>query len=142
MHDPGMNTDTTKTHLPTTNLDIIRGGYAAFERGDMATVFAMLDSDVEFYQSNGVPWGGRYRGLAQVQEFFRKLTTAVESTVSTERFVEAGDQVVQIGRTRGQARATAKTFDVLEVHVWTLRHGKVVRFEAYVDQPAMLAALR
>lgn len=74
--------------------------------------------------------------------FERGDLAAVDSGVDLERFLDAGDQVVQIGRTRGQARATDKTFDVLEMHVWTVRHGRVVRFEAYVDNPAMLAALR
>jgi uncharacterized protein len=27
------------------------------------------------------------------------------------------------------------------VHVWELREGKVVRFNAYIDTPAMLEAL-
>jgi ketosteroid isomerase-like protein len=137
-----MNTDNTSTHLVTTNLDVVRGVYTAFERSDLAGVLAMLEAEVEVYQSGEVPWGGRYRGHAQVQEFFMKLAAAVESRVSTERFMEAGDQIVQIGRTRGQARATGRTFDVPEVHIWTVRHGKVVRFEAYVDHPVMLAAIR
>lgn len=53
----------TSTHLATTHLDVIRSAYAAFERGDLATVLAMLEPDVEVYQSSSVPWGGRYRGL-------------------------------------------------------------------------------
>jgi uncharacterized protein len=137
-----MNTDKTRTHLVTSNLDVVRGAYKAFERGDLPAVFATLAPDVEVYQSSEVPWGGLYRGHVQVQEFFIRLAAAVDSKVGVERFVEAGDQIVQIGRTRGQARATGKTFDVPEVHVWTMRHGKVARFEAYVDHPAMLAALR
>ena len=140
-HHADMNTDKTGTHLVTGNLDVVRAAYLAFERGDLTGVFAVLDPDVEVYQSSEVPWGGRYRGQVQVQEFFMKLAAAVDSNVDMERFLDAGDQVVQIGRTRGRARATGKTFDVLEVHVWTVRHGKVVRFEAYVDNPAMLTAL-
>jgi ketosteroid isomerase-like protein len=137
-----MNTDKTGTHIVTSNLDVVRGAYAAFERGDLTGVFATLDPDIEVYQSSKVPWGGTYRGHVEAQEFFMKLAATVDSKVGTERFLEAGDQIVQIGHTRGQARATGKRFEVLEVHVWTMRDGKVLRFEAYVDHPAMLAALR
>ena len=137
-----MNTDKTGTHIVTSNLDVVRGAYAAFERGDLTGVFETLAPDIEVYQSSEVPWGGIYRGHVQVQEFFMKLAATVDSKVGTERFLEAGDRIVQIGRTRGQARATGKRFEVLEVHVWTMRDGKVLRFEAYVDHPAMLAALR
>jgi hypothetical protein len=48
---------------------------------------------------------------------------------------------VQVGRTRGTVRANGAAFDVPEVHVWTVAGGRVRRFEAYLDTPAMLAAL-
>ena len=54
----------------------------------------------------------------------------------------AGDTVVQIGRTAGTVNATGASFDVQEVHLLTVRDGKVVRFEAHIDTPAMLEALR
>jgi uncharacterized protein len=127
--------------MSTSNIDVIRSGYAAFERGDLPAMFAILDPEAEFYQSSELPWGGRYRGHTQIAEFFRKLSTSVESKVSAERFVEAGDQIVQIGRTRGKVRATGKAFDVPEVHVWTFRQGKIVRFEAYLDHATLLPAL-
>jgi uncharacterized protein len=38
--------------------------------------------------------------------------------------------------------ANGAPFDVAEAHVWELRNGKVVRFRAYIDTPAMLEALR
>ena len=127
--------------MSTSNIDVIRGGYAAFERGDVPAIFALLDPEAEFYQSDELPWGGRYRGHAEIGEFLRRLSTSVESKVTAERFVEAGNQIVQIGRTRGTVRATGKPFDVPEVHVWTLRHGKIVRFEAYLDHATLQPAL-
>jgi uncharacterized protein len=38
-------------------------------------------------------------------------------------------------------RATGASFDVPEVHVWELCDGKVVRYQSYIDTPAMLEAL-
>ena len=45
------------------------------------------------------------------------------------------------GKTAGTVNATGAAFDVDELHLLTVRDGKVVRFEAYIDTPAMLAAL-
>jgi len=49
--------------------------------------------------------------------------------------------VVAVAYTRGIARATGKEFEVPAVHVWTLKNGKVLRFDAYIDNPRMIAAL-
>jgi ketosteroid isomerase-like protein len=62
--------------------------------------------------------------------------------VTTESLFAAGDHVVQAGRTRGKALANGASFDIPEVHVWELRDGKVVRYQVYIDTPAMLDALR
>jgi uncharacterized protein len=128
--------------MALSNVDIIRAGYERFARGEMEAVWELLDPDVEFYQSSELPWGGRYKGHAQVRDFLAKLFGSIESKVSPEQFVEAGDQVVEIGHTRGRARSTGKELDVPEVHIWTFANGRVVRFEAYIDHPKMLAALK
>jgi ketosteroid isomerase-like protein len=33
-------------------------------------------------------------------------------------------------------------FDVPIVHIWTMREGQVIRFELYIDNATMLAALQ
>ena len=76
-----------------------------------------------------------------MRSFLEDLTSAIESQVEPEEFVEAGDRVVAVGRTRGRVRVTGEEFDVRAVHVWALRGGKVVRFEAYIDTPKMREAL-
>lgn len=48
---------------------------------------------------------------------------------------------MQTGRTRGTVRANGASFDIPEVHVRELRDGKVVRYQSFIDTPAMLEAL-
>jgi ketosteroid isomerase-like protein len=124
------------------NVESVKAGYEAFKRGDMRAVFEMLHPEAEFIQSDELPWGGSYKGQEAIREFFARLVANVESNVSSERFIDAGDRVVQVDYTRGKARATGNEFDVPEVHIWTLENGKVIRFEAYIDNPKMLAALK
>lgn len=58
-----------------------------------------------------------------------------------ETLFEAGDKVISIGRTKGNARQTGTSFELPAVHVYTVSGGRISRFEAYVDTPAMLQAL-
>jgi len=58
-----------------------------------------------------------------------------------ERLIDAGDRVVAIGRTVGKTKTTQLEFDVPVVHVWTFREGQIVRFEPYIENDTMLAAL-
>jgi ketosteroid isomerase-like protein len=37
--------------------------------------------------------------------------------------------------------AKGASFDIPEVHIWELRDGKVVRYQVYINTPAMLEAL-
>jgi hypothetical protein len=75
-----------------------------------------------------------------VGQFFARLRDAIDSTVTVERFIDAGDHVAAVGRTAGRTRAGV-AFDVAIVHVWAVRDGRIAGFEAYIDTPAMLAAL-
>jgi ketosteroid isomerase-like protein len=128
-------------YMSEENLEVVRKAYEAFGQGDLPTVFDLLDPEVVFYQSELLPWGGRREGHEGMRSFLEDLTSATESQVKPDEFVEAGDHVVAVGRTRGRVRATGEEFDVRAVHVWTLKEGKVVRFEAYIDTPKMRDAL-
>jgi uncharacterized protein len=120
---------------------LIREGYEAYRRKDLAAILALLDPEIELYQSELVPWGGTYRGHAGAQAFFGKLLAHVDSEVDPDQLLDAGDRVVAVGRSRGRVRATGAPFDVAAVHVWTLRDRMALRFESYLDTPAMLRAL-
>jgi uncharacterized protein len=120
---------------------VVRELYAAFEQRDVGAVLRGFDGDIEVFQTEVLPWGGTYRGTMGAASFFQKLAAAVDATVTAEDFFEAGNTVIATARTRGRVRSNDVRFDLRSVHVWTIRDGKAVGIQFYLDTPAMLAAL-
>ncbi len=54
---------------------------------------------------------------------------------------QAGEHVVQHGRTAGTVRATGVAFDIAECHVWRVVDGRAVEARNFIDSAAMLEAL-
>lgn len=40
------------------NVDLLKAGYEAFARGDVAGVLALFSDDIEWYEAEGMPYGG------------------------------------------------------------------------------------
>ena len=127
--------------MPDNNVATIRRLYDALSARDANVIQELFVPDATIWQSPQLPWGGEYEGHDGVFTFFVALVEHIESQVTTESLFAAGDHVVQTGRTRGTVRANGAPFDIPEVHVWELRDGRIVRFQLYIDTPAMLAAL-
>jgi len=126
----------------TDNIATVQRVYNAFTTRDAGVLQELLAPDIKISQSPELPWGGEYESHDGAFTFLLKLVEHIESQVTTDSMFAAGNHVVQTGRTRGKVLANGATFDVPEVHVWELRDGKVVRFQVYIDTPAMLEALR
>ena len=93
------------------SLAIVRRSYEAFARGDMDAVLADMDEGIEWQQAQGLPHGGTYRGLAEVRaNVFDPLDRDWWSEFSAvpDEFLDAGDEVVVLGRYRGVAKGTGK----------------------------------
>lgn len=123
------------------NAKIVESVYAAYARRDVPAVLNMTDPEFEVVQTQLLPWGGHYQGRDGLQRFLGLLMEYVEGLPQIEEYVEAGEQVVAIGRLRGKVKTTGKSFDIRIVHLWTVRQSRLVRFQAYIDTPAMLEAL-
>ena len=121
---------------------IIASVYEAFERGDVQALSVLFDPRVRVRQSPLLPWGGIYQGYLGIIKFVAKLLEHVESRVAVDEYLEAGEQVVVIGHTRGRVRATGREFSVRFVHVWSLKEGRVVLYEPYINTDKMLEALK
>lgn len=115
--------------------------YAAYGRRDADAMLQLVAPDVAITQSTELPWGGSYRGHSGAREFLAALSKYLDSRVVIERLIDAGSQVVAVGRTVGKARGTDLEFDVPLVHVWSFKEGLVTHFEPYVDNPTLLAVI-
>jgi ketosteroid isomerase-like protein len=123
------------------NRAIIQQVYDALATGDFATVLGLCDPDCVITQDDALPWGGRYKGHDGFASFGLALAGTIASEVSVEALFETGEQVVQYGRTRGTVRASGAPFDIPETHVWTLRDGRIVAADFYIETATMLGAL-
>ena len=127
--------------MAQSNVEAIQALYRAFLKRELMTILSLVDSGIEIRVTETLPWGGTYKGLGGLKDFFSKLLENVDSKVEFTEWIEAGDSVVAIGRSRGTVIANGNTFDIAIVHVWHLRDGKAIRFEPYIDTAAMLKAL-
>jgi ketosteroid isomerase-like protein len=124
------------------NVEVVKQLYAAFFRRDASRILELTAAEIEVEQSREVPWGGVWKGHEGLQKFFAELARHLENrALPIERYLDAGDCVVAIGRTQGVVRANGKGFDVPLAHVWEVRSGKAVRFRPYIDNPTMVACL-
>jgi ketosteroid isomerase-like protein len=125
------------------NIALIRGLYEAFGRGDVDTVLAGFDENIEWNEPEGLPYGGQYHGPQAVAEnVFGPVTTDFEGfDVSPDEILGDGERVVALMTVRGTANETGKKLEMPAAHVWTVRDGKVTQFRQVADSAAMTAAL-
>ncbi|MGZ8492532.1 MAG: nuclear transport factor 2 family protein [Gemmatirosa sp.] len=119
------------------NRELIGSLYAAFGRGDAGTVLGMMDPGTVWMEAESSPYADRnpYVGPQQIGEgvFGRIMGEWDGFSVNPETLLQDGDVVVAIGRYRGTFRATGRALDAQFAHVWTLRDGRVTRFQQYTD---------
>src|SRR5215468_11629028 len=100
---------------PMSNVARVQRSYDAFARDDLDGVLADMHRDIEWHQAQGLAHGGLYRGLDAVRaNVFEPLDRDwwEEFVVTPEEFIDAGRDVVVLGRYRGVARDTGKRLDV------------------------------
>jgi uncharacterized protein len=117
------------------NVEFVKSVYGAFGRGDVPTVLAAFADDIEWYEAEGMPYGGLHRGgEAVAQKVFGPLSEDVEGfTVTPEELIGSGATVAAVVRYTGTGKATGKTLDLPAVHVWDIRDGKLARFRQFID---------
>jgi ketosteroid isomerase-like protein len=126
------------------NVDSARRSYEAFERKDLDAVVAEMDDEIRWEQAQGLPHGGLYQGLAEVRRnVFEPLDEKwwAEFHAIPHDFLDAGDEVIVLGRYTGRAKKTGKPLDVPFAHIWSFRDGRAVRFRQFLDTAGWVEAL-
>jgi hypothetical protein len=122
-------------------LEIVKQAYIYLNEKDIPNYFSLMSPNVEFYQTEELPWGGHYCGFDESKVFFSKFSPLIDSSVEISYYIQAGERIVAIGKTSGVAKQTGKQFSCNLAHIWTVQEEKIVRLEVYIDTDVMKAAL-
>jgi len=127
------------------NTKIVQEAYAAFGRRDVPGILANMDDAIVWRPVHGaakqVPFSGERRGKAAVAEFFKIVAEAQDfETFEPREFVAQGDKVIALGHYAAKVKATGRRFDSDFVMVFTVRSGKVVQFQEFLDTAGLNAA--
>lgn len=119
------------------NIEIMQSFYAAISRGDVGTVLGLMDPQVEwneaehFLYADHSPYIGPNSILNGV--FMRLMSDWEGFKAIPEEFIGMGDMVAVTGRYHGTYRETGKSVNAQLVHVYTVKDGKLLKFQQYTD---------
>jgi len=126
------------------NVQIVRTAYQAINDADDEALLDLCTSDVEVEASGLMLDQARtFRGHEGAREYAASLREVWGDTLrsSPERFVEHGDSVVVMAHSSATASASGVAIDARFTHVWTIRAGKVARFQTFASQAQALEAV-
>lgn len=120
------------------SVDIVKGVYEAFGRGDVPAVLALMDPRIEWYEAEGNPYmpsGKAWVGPdAVLNNLLIRIGTEWDGfAVHPVAFHDAGGTVVVEARYSGTHKATGKSMNPQVCHVWSVRNGRVTKFQQYMD---------
>ena len=117
------------------NVDLVKSVYGAFAQGDVPAVLGAFAEDIEWFEAEGMPYGGLHRGPdAVAQNVFGPITEDVEGFgVTPEQIIGSDATVMAVVRYTGTGKVTGKALDEPVVHVWEISDGKLARFRQFID---------
>ena len=121
---------------------IVRTAYDALNRGDMGTFIDLIHREIEWRARPDGTDPDTYEGAAGVGRFFdTRHDVLAEYAQHPEHLVDAGDgTVVAIVRVSARGRASGVPIEERSGHLWEIRDGKVLRFQAFDEPEQALAA--
>jgi uncharacterized protein len=137
-------TPATASDRTDQNAQLIRDSYAAYARGDINALVAVMSPDVETITPSvpGLHSGGTWHGIPGFLEFVQLVTKDLEvKRFEPREIIAQGDKVVGIVSYSAVMKATGRTIEVDLVHVFTIANGKVAKLREYYETHLATEAL-
>jgi ketosteroid isomerase-like protein len=111
------------------NVQHVRDGYEAWNRGEIGRAVALLDQQVEWHGHPELPAAGPFVNRQDVERWLAEFRDVWEELRAEPLvFIDAGDDVVALVRVSGRGRGSGATVQGgVDAHVWTWRDGRIVR---------------
>lgn len=122
--------------------------YAAFQRGDVAAITALVSDDVD-WRNDGVasrecPWNGNFSGKANLPGFFKAVGESLDISVFDVPQTASAEKVIAVNlRIESTVRKNGRSLKNDVVHIWNFNdNGQITRYRHFNDTAAELVAWR
>lgn len=117
------------------NAEVVARLYDAFARRDIPAALSTMADDIEWHESDELPWGGTQHGPDAVAQyiFAAALEVVPNLAVTPDQLLASGDTVSVTHRYTGTGFLTRKQLDVPGIGVYDLRDGRIARYRQFVD---------
>jgi uncharacterized protein len=124
------------------NVEIVRRGYEAFNRGDLEGMVADFAPSFEYVPTGAVPGFDRaYQGPEGLMEFVDWMRAEFDyARADIDELIEARDQVLVGVTARGLGKQSGVEVTWHIWHLWTVRDDKVVQGQGFVKREDALEA--
>jgi ketosteroid isomerase-like protein len=119
-------------------IDLIERIYDAFGRRDYEEILGKFADDFEWFAADNSPLADQspYRGVGEIRTgVFDRIAAGFEElrVMPDEIFAGDGGRVVVLGYYYGRFRGGTEDFRTQVAHIWTVRDGRAVKFQQYLD---------
>ena len=128
------------------NAAVVDRLYKAFAKGDIPAALAPMDPNIVWNEAEGFPYADRnpYIGPdAVVEGVFARIGAEWEywNLTGIELHEMANDKVLATLRYQAKHKKSGKEIDAQVAHFWTLKDGKITRFQQYADTDQVVRAV-
>jgi uncharacterized protein len=127
--------------MPESNVERLRVGYEALDRGDIGPVRDFLHPEAEMHDRPEIPDATTYRGWDGIVHSIRaSQETFDDFHFLPQKFHEHGEHIVVFIKMTGTGRVSGVPVEERIAHLWTVRDGVGVKLQAYTDPADALEA--
>ncbi len=120
------------------NEDLLRDGYAAFGKGDVAGVLAIFADDIAWHAGGSSRISGEYHGHQEVTGFFQRLAELSGGTFRLEVHDILANDVHGAVLVTAHGERHGRTLAARQVNIWHLADGKATEFWTFAEDQAAL----
>ena len=126
----------TWRRMSAANIDLVRRIYEALLRDDLDAALELMDEEIEYMNPDYAVESGRRYGHAGIRANVENMRASFEWwRFEPDEFLEVGDAVAVVGTFRARGRDSSLEIERRQSRLWTLRDGKVVRYQ-WFDGPS------
>ncbi|MDX6699425.1 MAG: uncharacterized protein QOE65_2822 [Solirubrobacteraceae bacterium] len=125
------------------DLERLREGYAAFNRGDFEAVLGLLAPGFVVRDREEVPDPRVYEGLDGALDAFVRVSSELDDySIEPVEMIDGGDWVVVVAHQSGRGKLSGVPVEGEICHLWRLEDGRAVDLKGYSTRDEAIAAAR